>query len=206
MRRPRVPRNKLSAKTGGLSTTYRSRYLNQAIASGASSQGFGIIPIQPSMTVGRGSDPGIDIAGSHQEFLVHQSTFVYTPSVGTTTPGTLFVAWVDNPEIIGRFYGADSTTPYTATQYLQIAQTMSKGWSTPVWQALTCSNAGIPPRRKMFATDSTTPTSMATVDRCIQGAWVFATVGLPASTTAGYAVEEYSASLKGPQQVGITLI
>lgn len=206
IRRPRVPRNRLRAQTGGLTTTFKSRYLNQAMSTGASIQSFGVVPVQPSQGSGRGNDPGAAIAGNHQEYLVQQSTFMYTPAVGTTTPGTIFVAYIDNPEIIGRFYGVDGTTPYTSTQYLQIAQTASKSWSTPVWQALTCSNAGIPPRRKMFATDTTGPTSFAQVDRSVQAVWVYASASAPNSTVLGYAMEDYVCSVKGPQNAAITNI
>jgi hypothetical protein len=205
MRRPRVPRNRLRATTGGLTTTFRSRYLNQTVANGASVQVAGIVVVQPSQSVGRGSDPGVAIAANHQEYLVNSSTFIYTPAVGTTTPGTLFVAWVDNPEIIGRVYGADGLTPYTNAQLLGLAQTTNKCWSTPIWQQLTCSNAGIPPRRKMFSTDTTTQATVAGIDRSVQGMWIYAVQSAPLSTTLGYIHEEYSASLKGPQNNAISL-
>lgn len=204
MRRPRVPRQRIVAKTGGQTSVFKSRYMNQVVAS-TTNPGYGVILVAPAYGRG-GNDPGSAIVLYHQEYLVQQSKFIYTPAVGTTTPGTIFVAYLDNPEIIGRFYGASGSSSYSVANQLSIIQSSSHSWSAPIWQELTCSNAGIAPRRKMFSVDSTIPTTFEGFDRGFQGIWVFQTVSTPLATTLGYITEEYTVSVRGPQSALFTSI
>jgi len=194
MRRPRVPRQRIVARTGGEETTFRSQYLNQTVVTGGSSQTFGIVPVSPAFH-STSSDPGSTVTRQYQEYLVTQHGIKYTPAVGTTTAGTLWMAYIDNPEVIYKFYAGT----YAYADYLAIAQTTRYNKSTPIWEATEFSVSS-PPRRKMFSVDTTTPsTSAEQADRTVQGAYIYATTACPLSTTLGYITDSYAARLKGLQ-------
>ncbi len=199
MRRPRVPRQRIVARTGGEETTFRSQYLNQSVSTSGAAQAFGIIPIDPALH-STSLDPGSTVARQYQEYLVTSHGIKYTPAVGTTTPGTLWMAYVDNPEIIFKFYSG----VYVYADYLAIAQTTRHNKSTPIWEATEFS-VSAPPRRKMFSVDTTVPsTSAEQADRTVQGAYIFATTAAPFSTTLGYITDSYAARLKGLQSIVAT--
>lgn len=199
MRRPRVPRQRIVAKTGGEETTFRSQYLNQSVISGSAAQAFGIIPIDPALH-STNADPGATVARQYQEYFVTSHGIKFTPAVGTTTPGTLWMAYVDNPEIIFKFYSG----AYAYADYLAIAQTTRHNKSTPIWEATEFSVSS-PPRRKMFSVDTTTPNvSAEQTDRTVQGAYIYATTACPFSSTLGYITDSYAARLKGLQSIVAT--
>jgi len=193
MRRPNVPKRRMTAATGAATTSFTSQYLDQTIGTGVGSQAWGHVWVNPPAhsTV---LDPGAAVSLQYQEYLVANAEFTYTPAVGTTTAGTLWVCYVDNPEILFKLVSG----AYTATDYLTIAQTTANHKTVQVWESVTL-RASPTPRRKMFSVDKTPPASSEGADRVIQGAFIFATSSAPVSTTLGFASQRYTAALKGLQ-------
>jgi len=134
------------------------------------------------------NDPGASIIGQYSNYVVRSSKLIYTPAVGTTTTGAVYVAYVDNPEMIYKFY----TGAYSVSDCTNIVQNMANGRSAPVWEPMEVS-MNRPPRRKTFSVDSNAPFNNESAERIIQGVWVLVTVGAPFSTTVGYVTEEYTA-------------
>ncbi len=194
VRRPRVPRRQFS--TNGDNTIITSKYISTSpltILTGAtiaSTLSF-VNPAQTSSL-----DPGQAIAWNFSNYLVRSATLTYTPAVGTTTLGTVFMAYIDNPEIISKVV----TGTYSAATIGQLAQSGSNSTSLPVWQqgSLTMNR---PPRRKLFSIDSTTVSSTLEVDRVHQGAFIVAYFGPAAAGTTilGHLSIKYTALLENPQ-------
>jgi len=193
-----VPRQRIVASTGGEETTYRSHYFNQTVAIGASLQFFSVIPVAPALHF-TNSDPGSTVARQYQEYVCPKHGIKYTPAVGTTTAGSVWMAYVDNPEIIYNFYSGT----YTGSNYLQIAQSTRHSKSGPVWMEMEFS-APVPPRRKMFSIDSTAPANSSEADRTIQGLYIVVTTNVPLNTTAGYLSDGYTAKVRGLQLSAVT--
>lgn len=193
MRRPRVPRNKITANTGGEETVFRSQYVNQTASTGSTSQAYGIIAVCPPYH-SASDDPGATIAANYQEYVCTSHGIKYTPSVGTTTSGTMWVAFVDNPEIIYKFYAGT----YAYADYLKIAQTTRHSKSAPVWEPLEFS-VSTPTRRKLFSVDTSSLTTIEQTDRVVQGAYIYASTSAPTGTTLGVMTDHYTCRVKGLQ-------
>lgn len=197
MRRPRIPRNRFTGKTGGLDTRFTSQYFSGNISVPGAAQAYGYCLVAPPLH-SKDNDPGAVVASTYQEYLVENSTFKYVPSVGTTTAGTVWVCFVDNPEIIN---GIVNFT-YSYNEFLSICRsTPARSKSVPVWEGLELSIAGIAPRRRMFTVDTSilTMTEDEQFDRAVQGCWVYATTSCPFSTVVGTVSEHYSCRTKGLQ-------
>ncbi len=193
MRRPRVPRQRLVAATGGATTSFKSQYLDQTAGTGSTAQAWGHVWVNPAVHA-PADDPGSSVARQYQEYVVHNPQLVYTPAVGTTTSGTIWIAYVDNPEILYKL----ASGVYAYSDYLKIAQVVEKHVAGPVWEALSLT-ASVSPRRKMFSVDSTAPASNEAADRVTQGAFIYATASAPLSTIIGFINHRYSATLRGLQ-------
>lgn len=195
MRRPRVPRNKIIANSGGEETVFRSQYVNQTANSGSTLGAYGIIAVCPTFHA-PSADPGSAIAANYQEYVCLNHGIKYTPSVGTTTSGTMWFAFVDNPEIIQKFYAGT----YAYADYLKIAQTTRHSTSAPVWEQVEFS-VSVSPRRKMFSIDTSALTTIEGYDRVIQGVYIYASTSAPSSTTLGVITDHYTCRVRGLQSV-----
>lgn len=196
----RIPRRRLKANTGGNETTFSSRYVSQTAGTGASLQAWGYVFVAPSLHASN-DDPGTTIARYHQEYVVNKATCMYTPAVGTTTAGTIWMAYFDNPEMIYKF----ASGSYGYSDYLLLARSAPNAKSAQVWQPLEIS-ATVPPRRKMFTIDQTPPASAEVADRTVQGVFIYATSNAPASTTLGFISDSYTTKVRGLQLQSVALI
>ncbi len=126
-------------------------------------------------------------------------TLHYVPQVGSTTAGTVWIGYYDNPEIIYKVYASTFTT----ANLLALAQTAPHQVSAPVWQAV---DLTIPmrTRRKVYAIDTTVPGASTTADMTVHGILIIATTGAPFSTTVGTITQEYVAEGFGLQALAIT--
>lgn len=196
-RRPRIPRNRFTGKTGGMDTHFTSQYFSGNVAVPGAAQSYGYCVVAPPMHL-RTADPGAVVSSTYQEYLVENSTIKYVPSVGTTTTGTIWFAYVDNPEIMNKIVNF----VYSYADFLSICRsTPARSKSVPVWEGLELSTAGLAPRRKMFTVDTSILTMItdSEFDRAAQGCWVYATTSCPFNTVVGTISEHYSCRLKGLQ-------
>ncbi len=177
-----------------------SRYIVFGITTGTSTQASGWLTLAPALH-SASNDAGGVVIRQYSNYLTTRSKIIYTPAVGTTTTGTVFICYVDNPEMI--YYITNGL--YTQTQLTNIVQNFSTTKSTPVWQSLEVS-LNRPPRRKMFSVDTTLPSSSEVADRAVQGLWLVVTVNAPNSTTVGFISEEYAARGENLQPQNFTAV
>lgn len=195
MRRPRVPRQRIRANTGGNETTFHSQYFNQNVTTGASNQAWGVIPVCPSLH-STSLDPGSTVARQYQDYVIGKHGIIFTPAVGTTTAGTIWLAYVDNPEIIHKLIAGS----YGYADFLAIAQTTRHNKSVPIWEKAELS-VNQTPRQKMFSVDTTSPASAEVASRTVQGCYIYATTAVPFSIVCGYITDSYTCRVRGLQNV-----
>lgn len=194
VRTPRTPRRKFT--TNSDNTMIHSRYVGGfplVVASGAFSA-YTTEFVNPAQT--NDLDPGLAIARNFSNYVVTKYSVTYSPAVGTTTLGTVFMGYIDNPEIIYKIVSG----AYTPIQSAQLAQACQVSVSGPVWQQLTL-NVNKPPRRKMFSIDRSAMTNTLDADRIHQGLIITSYFGPTATSnlTLGYIAPNYSAKLENPQ-------
>lgn len=182
----RTPRRKFRGSLGG-DGRVSSRWLSQSVATAAAAQAYGWIPVNPPRHTAA-NDPGAAVLLNYSNYRVLTSKFIYIPAVGTTTTGTIWVAYIDNPEMI---YKTVSGT-YTYSTLVSIVQGMSTAKAGPIWEMLEV-NMNKPPRRKMFNVDAEQSTNAEVAERTHQGMWIYVTTSCPFSTVCGSIQEEYTA-------------
>lgn len=164
-----------------------SRYISYGVTTSSTTQSSGFVTLAPAQH-SSANDAGGVVIRQYSNYLTTRSKIIYTPAVGTTTTGVVFIAYVDNPEMIYKI----TSGFYSLTDLTNIVQNLSTTKSTPVWQPLELT-LNRPPRRKLFSVDTSFPTSAEIADRTIQGLWLIVTVNAPSSTTVGFISEEYAA-------------
>lgn len=120
---------------------------------------------------------GVAVAQHYAEGVFYDCYVKYTPAVGMTTPGRVWIAHIDNPESIRVFELASLSA--------QIAFIKSVGnvVTGPVYRDLTFRIPGSR-RRKAYDTNATTAALDENIlDRCNQGTVIFAIEGGPVSTS-----------------------
>lgn len=194
LRTPRVPRRKF--RTNNNNTVIHSRYVSSfplGILSGAASAYTTEFVNAAQTSV---LDPGLAIARNFSNYCITDYSVTYTPAVGTTTLGTVFIGYVDNPEIMYKVISG----AYTATQCAQLAQACEVSTSGPVWQQMTLT-VNKKPRKPWFNVDSSAMTSIIDADRIHQGMIITAYFGPAAGANVlfGHITPKYSAKLENPQ-------
>ncbi len=140
-----------------------------------------------------------DVARNFETYKVNRYCLHYTPAVGTTTSGKVWVGYTDNPEIIYKAIGT-----YTTSDLLNIVKTLRHNNVFPVWQSWTMNVPNIAPRRKMYSIDTTAAGSSEIVDRCTHGAFIVALEGGPATTNVGVLTASHEFALRGLQSYALT--
>lgn len=129
-----------------------------------------------------------------EEYSVQSSQLTYTPVVGTSTLGIVYLAYYDNPEIIYKV----QTSVYSDAQKLALAKGSPTSVSGPVWQTFSL-NGGTKRRRPKYTVDSsvfsgTVALGIATADLTTHGIFLWGIEGVdtPVSTkTYGKISVEY---------------
>lgn len=110
------------------------------------------------------------------------TTFHYVPQVSLSTSGAIYIAYTDNVEVINAF--ARAATPNDS---LSIVRSISNVRNYPVWQTFSLP-MGNTLRRKMFdvngdySTSGSDEVNYNALDRCCQGAFLYAIEGVPGSS------------------------
>jgi hypothetical protein len=128
-------------------------------------------------TNGRAVYTFVNIGKNFQKFLYLPGTHMrYQPSCGLNTAGTIYVAYIDNPEAMKDFYAA------SAVDRLAITKGQANMVSYPLWQEFTYHMKSAP-RARMFSTDVTTDfTNADTLNRVCQGMFIYCIDGVVAPT------------------------
>lgn len=183
-RERRAPKRKLVGSMGG-DGRVTSRYVDAGVVTTAVQASNYCYVDPPKHSIS--NDPGSVIIRNYSNYIVTSSKFMYVPAVGTTTTGTIWIAYIDNPEMIHKIV----TGVYSLADRTNIVQNMSTARAGPIWEPLEVSMSR-PPRLKMFNVDSTFPTFIEDCNRSSQGLWLWVTTSAPISTTLGTTLQEYT--------------
>lgn len=125
------------------------------------------------------SSAGINVAKSYSTGKFLPGTNIrWEPACSFTTPGRVYVAFSDNPEVIVNMLN------YGYADYVNAVIGMGNAVSFPVWQE-TQVNFPTSIRRKRFDVNENVSIAVDVLDRSAQVAMFVATVGLPSDTVAG---------------------
>jgi len=180
--RPRTRINRMDA--GGAMVS--SKYVFGTSTTDGSGVWTGAYKINPASYTG--SDAGGTVLVNYQEYALRNWKHSFTPSVGTLTPGVLWMGYYDNPEVI---FKVDIGAYSTAT-LLSLAKQSPVSCSAPIWSPQTL-NIPMASRRKHYSTNSTAPSSVAECDLQVHGVVIMAVEGGPVTAPIGNASFEYTA-------------
>lgn len=198
LHRRQVPTMKLRiGEQSSQRTLVKSRYSGLQIAS--TTDFSSTVYVNPGYYAPFNNDPGANVIGFYQTYLVRSASCIVTPACGTTTPGNHYLSYFDNPEIIHKTFSG-----YTPAALLALCKADARVVSGPIWQTLTLPMTG-GPRRKKFSVDSDTPSSAEVADRTTQGVFIYATEGIPegepgipiCTLSLSYVAEGYDLQLRG---------
>jgi len=163
-----------------------SRYVYAPHTTAAAAQWVGYFNL--AVATNANDDAGAVVLKNYQEYKYKSYRFGFTPAVGTTTAGTLWIGYYDNPEIMYKVL----TAAYSDATLLSLAKQSPHSSSAPIWQQQTL-NIPMSSRRKRYSVNSTAPSSVAETDLQCHGVVIMATEGVPFSTVFGNASYDYSA-------------
>lgn len=136
----------------------------------------------------KATDAGGTVLRNYSEYRMEQGALHWTPTVGTTTSGTIWIGYYDNPEIMLK---ATNGT-YSPASMIALAKQAPHRISMTVWMPGTLS-LPLFRRRAKFTTDTTSGTTRTDFDLCSHGVFVIGIEGAPVSTNVGYLSLEYRA-------------
>lgn len=177
----------------GDSTRVHSRFTAIAASvTGTSTTGvanFLVNPVSYAGTAGN-NDAGGNVLLNYQEYKMLSGMFTYTPIVGSTTAGIVYMAYFDNPEIIRNL----NNGVYTGANILALVKNSPNVVAGPVWQGLSLP-MGQRIRRPKYSIDTAGTSSNETADRCVHGIFTVAVDGVTqlATTTYGIGTFDYQA-------------
>lgn len=154
------------------------------------------------------SDPIGRAATLYQQYKYLPGTlYTHVPSVGVNTPGNVYIAYVTNPEIIEKLIGFTTGIPnYTA--FINGVRSIGNCKSIPIWQQTTLMMELIYRRPKFDVNAGVAAASAYTDpnenDRSVQGAFLVAIEGAPATTVVARPYMHKKVQLFELQASGLT--
>lgn len=131
-----------------------------------------------------GKDGGYDPVGAVSTFYntfkyLPGTSFTYSPSVGLNTPGTVFICYITNPELMVYLEGLVNNATFTTLN--DRVRAVGNCKSGPLWAGFSVP-MDTSYRRSKFDVNAAYSLNVDTYDRSIQGAFVVSIIGGPAST------------------------
>jgi len=163
-----------------------SRFFADSIVTQVAAQIFTSTYLAPALNPV--NDPGGAVIRNYSEYKMRNATYTYTPLVGTTTPGIVWSAYFDNPEVIFKI----KTAVYTLGQVSALVQNCPGAVCSPAWQTHEV-RASMVSRRKWYTVDSTAPSDQDRADLSVHGLFVTITVSCPLNTAVGVTTVSYAA-------------
>lgn len=145
------------------------------------------LPIAPASNPPN-QDAGGSVIRNYQSYRMRRAVAHYTPAVGTTTPGVVYLGYIDNPEMIRKWF----TGIYTFADKLGIVKSCPIRTSGPVWMEMSLP-ASMSTRMPKY-TVNTQLSLLTDAEYALQvhGLFVFATEGCTNSSGTGVLSMEYS--------------
>lgn len=179
-------KTKMSSRSLSDSVTIRNTATVGSVTTDASGNVDNTVLIQPAYA---GNGPLTNVARCYQEYKGTDLTFRWQPNIGFTQSGTVWIGYIDNPEMIYRWngYGSDRYT---------IIKSLPNVKSGHVFDAIEV-HAKAPLRRKWFSLDQSVAATAADYDRTVQGMWVYLVNSAPASTVVANIMTSETHHLRG---------
>jgi hypothetical protein len=194
-----IPRTRVPVMTQN-ATLVHSRYITANVSTGT-----GVTQTASGLNVSPGLHSGTDAAAAiiknYQEYRIRSTSLIYTPQVGSTTAGVIYLAYVDNPEII---YGINAGS-YSSATIQSIIQSTDNVVSGPIWMPLVI-NGRPTTRRKQLSVDTSVPTSSVEADRSVSGMYLWSVSGVTALTTFGVFTHNYVVEGMHLQNISFTSV
>lgn len=183
----RLPRPKTNIQyMTGQGTSVQSRTIAPIGSTGATTQFDTFIRVNPASN-NVANDAGGTVLRNYQLYKMNSLRATWTPAVGTTTAGTVYLAYFDNPEIMFR-WGS-----YSYADKLALVKQNPTCVKAPVWMALELAGS-LMTRRPRYSVDATIPTTVVDFDMTTHGMFAFVTEGCPFNTPVGVVALDYSAT------------
>lgn len=179
-RSARGMRQKIQGSLGNTTLLRGTELLTSLAVTGTNTGIAALIPLIAGTSEQRAVYTFINVAKNFQKFLYLPGTHIrYQPNVGLNTAGTIYISYVDNPEIVKDYVAL------TATARAEVVKGMANMKSYPLWQEFTHHIGAA--RLKSFSTDVTSDfTNADTLNRVMQGCFLIAIEGVVQTATTTY--------------------
>lgn len=154
-----------------------------------------VVPLIAGATTGLEAlnTPLMAVAKLYNQFVFQSCSLRYIPSIGLNTAGNVSIAFTNNTETTA--YVLDTARTFAELKTVCLGQ--ANCVSHPVWHEFSYAMK-LPARRKRFDTNTTSPiSSVDTIERDCQGAFVIIITGAPATTLITTPRRESSILLEG---------
>lgn len=192
--RQRIPKTRLRIpRMTGNSSLIQSRYVAATLTvADTATQSNSNVLVSPAVYSGVPGDAGGNVLLNYQEYKMVSGRCDYTPVVGSTTAGVVYLAYFDNSEIIQKV----NTGGYTLPTILSLVKNAPTVTSGPVWMEQSI-QMGQRTRRPKYGVDTAGTSSIETADRCVHGIFVAVVDGVTQASTTDYGVLTISYSVEG---------
>ncbi len=194
MGRQRIPKTNLKVpRMNGGSSLIQSRYVAASVVvTTTGTQSNTNVLVAPVSYSGSPGDAGGNVLVNYQEYRMVSGSLTYTPTVGSTTAGVMYLAYFDNPELIQKI----NSGTYTLANIIGLVKNSPTVKSGPVWMELTI-QMGNRVRRPKYIVDTAGTTDQNTTDRCVHGIYVGVVDGVSQTSTTTYGVLTHNYSVQG---------
>lgn len=179
-RAKRGMRNKIRGQLGTNTILTGNELLESVIQAANATTGARFYPLVAGSSEGRAVTLFSGVSRFFQKFLYESGTTLhYQPAVGLNAAGTIYAAFIDNPELVAAYYSG------TTAQRLQLVKEVSNMKAYPVWQEFTFPLVATP-RQKRFSNDAgVTYNNAENLNRVCQGLFAVAVEGLDKNDAEG---------------------
>lgn len=182
----KVPGNRVRVQSmNGQSATVSSRHTDFSKSSDTLGLADGFLLVNPP-TFSNQSDAGGTVARNYQFYKINHLKMRWTPLVGTTTPGVVYLAYFDNPELIHRW----TSGLLTYANKLSLAKQSPNGVVAPIWMVQEIAGS-LMTRRSKYTVSAELPTSIDEHDQLTHGMFVYVLEGGPPTVPIGTPTLEY---------------
>jgi len=165
-----------------------SRWFQPIASTAAAAQGTALVVVSPASNPA-GTDAGGAVIRNYQEYTMRSARCIYTPLLGSNNVGTIWLAYLDNPEIFNKILASF----YTVGQITSIVKSTPNAVSGPIWMPLELHANMVRRRSKYSVNTQITGLTDADIDNQVHGYFVAVTEGVAFSTQYGQYTLEYTA-------------
>lgn len=185
----RIPRAGIKGAITNTTTLKGNEALFGVNITATAGRGCFILPLLGGNAAQRVNSPIARVSSLYSNYkYLPGTTFHYSPSTGTTTPGVVHCCYIDNPELFKLAYEAEAQTnaPVGSTNaFLDFVRSQHNSKTFAVWESFAMPINPVT-RRKMFNVNETILLdrfgNVEEFERSIQGMFLVAVEGGPADS------------------------